>query len=45
MWLRGEFGEVIRLNPTNAAAHANLGLIAFGQNRYAQAKAAFQAAL
>src|SRR6266404_7288773 len=45
MWLRGEFGEVIRLNPTNAAAHANLGRIAFGQNRYAQAKAAFQAAL
>ncbi len=40
-----EYREVLQLNPASAEAHANLGLIAFTQARYAEAAPAFRAAL
>ena len=40
-----EFREIVRLDPKNASAHANLGVIAFTQKDYAQAAKEFRAAL
>lgn len=40
-----EFLEIIRLNPKLAEAHANLGVVYFGQGKYAQASQSFQEAL
>src|SRR2546426_12087386 len=40
-----EFREILRLDPRNASAYANLGVIAFTEKDYAQACQEFQAAL
>jgi tetratricopeptide (TPR) repeat protein len=40
-----ELQEILRLDPKNASAHANLGVIAFSQKEYAQAAQEFRAAL
>jgi len=40
-----EFLEILRLDPSNASAHANLGVIAYDGNDYAQAALRFRAAL
>ena len=40
-----EFRAILRLDPKNAAAYANLGMIAFKQRRYAEAAEGFGAAL
>jgi tetratricopeptide (TPR) repeat protein len=40
-----EFREILRLQPTNAQAHANLGVIAFTGKDYTQAAQEFRAAL
>ncbi len=40
-----EFKEILRLDPQNASAHANLGVIAFARQDYAQAAQEFRAAL
>jgi tetratricopeptide (TPR) repeat protein len=40
-----EFREVLRLDPHNAQAHANLGVIAYSEKDYAQAAEEFRAAL
>ena len=40
-----EFGEILRLDPKNASAHANLGVIAFAEKNYPQASQEFRAAL
>ncbi len=40
-----EFREILRLDPQNASAHANLGIVAFRQKDYAQAAQEFRAAL
>ena len=40
-----EFREILRLDPKNASAHANLGVIAFTRKDYAQASQEFRAAL
>ena len=40
-----EFREILRLDPKNASAHANLGVIAFTQKDYAQASQEFRTAL
>ncbi|HXJ91695.1 MAG TPA: tetratricopeptide repeat protein [Terriglobia bacterium] len=40
-----EFREILRLDPANASAHANLGVIAFDTNDYPQAAQEFRAAL
>jgi len=40
-----EFREILRLDPQNGSAHANLGLIAFAEKDYAQASQEFRAAL
>jgi tetratricopeptide (TPR) repeat protein len=40
-----EFREILRLNPGNAEAHANLGVIAYTSNNYAEAENEFRAAL
>lgn len=40
-----EFREILRLDPRNASAHANLGVIAFGERNYAEASQEFRAAL
>lgn len=40
-----EFRDILRIDPTNASAHANLGEIAFGEKDYAQASQEFRAAL
>ena len=40
-----EFREVVTLDPKNAEALANLGLIAFGQARYEEAASSFRKAI
>lgn len=40
-----EFREILRLDPNNAEAHANLGVIAYTQREYGEAASEFQAAL
>ncbi|HEV2418566.1 MAG TPA: tetratricopeptide repeat protein [Terriglobia bacterium] len=40
-----EFRDILRIDPTNASAHANLGEIAFAEKDYAQASQEFRAAL
>src|SRR5438874_11552824 len=40
-----EFREILRLDPRNASAYANLGVIAFAEKDYVQACQEFQAAL
>lgn len=40
-----EFREILRLDPRNASAHANLGIVAFQENDYAQAAQEFRTAL
>lgn len=40
-----EFREILRLDPTNSSAHANLGVIAYTQRDYAQASQEFRAAI
>ena len=40
-----EFREILRLDPRNASAYANLGVIAFTEKDYAQASQEFRAAL
>jgi tetratricopeptide (TPR) repeat protein len=40
-----EFQEILRLDPKNASAHANLGVIAYTQRHYVQASQEFRAAL
>lgn len=40
-----EFREILRLDPHNAEAHANLGVIAYTEKDYAQAAQEFQSAL
>ena len=40
-----EFREILRLDPANASAHANLGMIAYQSNDYALASQEFRAAL
>jgi tetratricopeptide (TPR) repeat protein len=40
-----EFREILRLDPHNAEAHANLGVLAYTQKEYLQAAQAFRAAL
>ena len=40
-----EFRAILRLDPGNASAHANLGVIAFAEKDYVQACQEFQAAL
>ena len=40
-----EFQEILRLDPHNAEAHANLGVIAYSQRDYARAANEFHAAL
>jgi tetratricopeptide (TPR) repeat protein len=40
-----EFREILRLDPRNASAHANLGVIAFTQKNYVQASQEFRVAL
>lgn len=40
-----EFSEILRLDPHNAEAHANLGVIAYAEKAYAQAAEEFRAAL
>jgi len=40
-----EFREILRLDPRNASAHANLGVIAFTEKDYVQASQEFRAAL
>jgi tetratricopeptide (TPR) repeat protein len=40
-----EFQEILRLQPSNAQAHANLGVIAFTGGNYTQAAQEFRAAL
>jgi len=40
-----EFRAILRLDPANASAHANLGVIAYDANDYAQASQEFRAAL
>jgi len=40
-----EFREILRLDPKNASAHANLGVIAFTEKDYAQASQEFREAL
>ncbi len=40
-----EFWEILRLDPKRAEAHANLGVIAYSQGKYADAIKSFSAAL
>jgi tetratricopeptide (TPR) repeat protein len=40
-----EFREILRLDPKNASAHANLGVIAYTQKDYPRASLEFRAAL
>jgi len=40
-----EFREILRLDPHNAEAHANIGVIAYTEREYAQAAEEFRAAL
>jgi Flp pilus assembly protein TadD len=40
-----EFREILRLDPSNSSAHANLGLIAYSARDYAQASEEFRTAL
>lgn len=40
-----EFREILRLDPKNASAHANLGLIAFDERDFAEAAEEFRTAL
>jgi tetratricopeptide (TPR) repeat protein len=40
-----EFREILRLDPQNAEAHANIGVIAYTEKEYAQAAEEFRAAL
>src|SRR2546429_7233234 len=40
-----EFREILRLDPRNASAHANLGVIAFTDKDYVEACQEFRAAL
>jgi len=40
-----EFREILRLDPGNASAHANLGVIAYSARDYAQASQEFRTAL
>lgn len=40
-----EFRDILRIDPKNASAHANLGVIAFAEKDYAQASQEFKAAL
>jgi tetratricopeptide (TPR) repeat protein len=40
-----EFRAILRLDPSNASAHANLGVVAYDANDYAQAAQEFRAAL
>jgi tetratricopeptide (TPR) repeat protein len=40
-----EFQEILRLDPRNASAHANLGVIAFNRKDYARASQEFSVAL
>jgi tetratricopeptide (TPR) repeat protein len=40
-----EFREILRLDPHNAEAHANMGVIAYTEREYAQAAEEFRAAL
>src|SRR5437879_5424537 len=40
-----EFREILRLDPTNASAHANLGVIAYTEKDYARASQEFRAAI
>ena len=41
----GEFREILRLDPGNASAHANLGVIAYSAKNYVQASEEFRTAL
>ena len=40
-----EFREILRLDPNNAEAHANIGVIAYAEKQYSQAAEEFRAAL
>jgi tetratricopeptide (TPR) repeat protein len=40
-----QFREILRLDPRNAEAHANIGVIAYTEREYAQAAQEFRAAL
>ncbi|MGO9270521.1 MAG: tetratricopeptide repeat protein [Terriglobia bacterium] len=40
-----EFREILRLDPKNASAHANLGVIAYSEKDYTRASQEFRAAL
>jgi len=40
-----EFREILRLDPNNASAHANLGVISYAEKDYKQASEEFRAAL
>ncbi len=42
---RAEFQEILRLDPSSASAHANLGVIAFTHKDYSRAESEFEEAL